>query len=129
MLKQISILVLFTSIIFISNIQKSLAKMNIKSENVTYSIEGQTFKSMVAYDDNIKGKRPAILVIPEWWGCNDYTKRRANMLAELGYIAIAVDMYGEGKIAENPKEAQELATSFYKNPELALSRLKAAIEK
>lgn len=129
MIKQFSILLLLTSFFSIVNSIKSSAKMNIKNENVTYTIDGKTFHSVVSFDDNKKGKRPAILVLPEWWGCNDYAKKRASMLAELGYIAIAVDMYGEGKMAENPKEAQELATPFYQNPELAIGRMQAALEK
>jgi dienelactone hydrolase len=58
-----------------------------------------------AYDDAIKGKRPGVVVVHEWWGLNDYAKRRARDLAELGYSALAIDMYGEGKNTEHPKDA------------------------
>jgi hypothetical protein len=77
----------------------------------------------IAYDADIKGKRPAILVVPEWWGLNDYPKSRARQLVSLGYIAMAVDMYGNGKIAADPKEAQALARTFYQNPQLGKTRL------
>jgi len=73
-------------------------------------------KGFVAYDDNIKGKRPVVLVVHEWWGLNDYAKMRARKLAELGYLAMAVDMFGNGKIASDPKEARELTTQFYNDP-------------
>src|SRR5258705_12489077 len=66
----------------------------LKEETVSYKIDSLNMKSYVVYDENIQGKRPAVLVIHEWWGLNEYTKRRARMLAELGYIAMAVDMYG-----------------------------------
>ena len=59
-------------------------------------------KSYVVYDENIQGKRPAVLVVHEWWGLNDYTKRRARMLAEMGYIAMAVDMYGNDRMGNDP---------------------------
>jgi dienelactone hydrolase len=102
---------------------------NIKEEIVSYTDNGVTLKGFIAYDDNIKGKRPAILVVHEWWGLNDYSKMRARKLAELGYIAMAADMYGNGKVAANPTEAQELTTPFYKDPNLAKSRLDAALKK
>src|SRR5664279_6506040 len=60
---------------------------NIKEEVVTYTAGGVTFKGFLAYDANITGKRPAILIVPEWWGLNEYPKMRARKLAELGYIA------------------------------------------
>lgn len=101
----------------------------LKEENVTFTSEGKTFNGYVVYDQNIKGKRPAVLVIPEWWGLNEYPKNRAKQLAELGYIAMAVDMYGNGKLAANPKEAQDLATPFYKDPQLGKTRLDAALKK
>jgi dienelactone hydrolase len=102
---------------------------SIKGEEVSYLSAGKTMKSYIAYDEKQVGKRPAIIVVPEWWGVNDYTKMRAKMLAELGYIAIAVDMYGEGKIAADPKEAGELATPFYKDFQLDVERIQAAANK
>ena len=102
---------------------------NIKEEVVTYTAGGVTLKGFVAYDANITGKRPAILVVPEWWGLNDYPKMRARKLAELGYIAMAADVFGNGKIAANPTEAQELTTPFYKDPNLVKIRLDAALNK
>jgi len=101
----------------------------IKGEEVTYTDGSTTLKGYVAYDSKEQGKRPAIIVVPEWWGNNDYTRMRARMLAELGYIAIAADMYGDGKIAANPTDAQAYATPFYKDPQLGKSRLEAAAKK
>ncbi|MFT3682351.1 MAG: dienelactone hydrolase family protein [Ferruginibacter sp.] len=106
------------------------AKSVIKKEEVSYtSADGTNLKSYVAYNEMKKGKRPAIIVIPEWWGINAYVKKRADMLASLGYIAIAIDMYGEGKQGPTPKEAGELAGPFYGNPQLAKDRIDAAINK
>jgi len=102
-------------------------KSNIIAKEVTYLCNGVQMKSYVAYDAAIKGKRPAIVVVPEWWGNNEYAKKRARMLAELGYIAIAADIYGEGKQAADPQAAQAYATPFYKNPNLAQACIESAI--
>src|SRR5450759_4917437 len=119
-----------TIMINISSIGHSTSMpSNIKEEIVTYTADGVTYKGFIAYDTNIKGKRPAILVVHEWWGLNDYTKMRARKLAELGYIAMAADMFGNGKTAADPKEAQDFTMPFYKDPQLAKSRLDAAIKK
>lgn len=101
----------------------------IKEESATYSVGGKNFNGYISYDSNQQGKRPAILVVHEWWGLTDYPRDRAKQLAGLGYIAMAVDMYGDGKTGEDPKTAQELATPFYKDPTLAKTRLNAAMEK
>src|ERR1035437_508820 len=105
------------------------ANSKIKEETVTYSVGNTVFKGYLAYDENLKGKRPAVLVVPEWWGLNDYPKMRARMLAELGYVALAVDMFGDGKIAMNPTEAQAYTAPFYSNPQLSKERLDAGLAK
>jgi dienelactone hydrolase len=111
------------------NGQSDARKASIRGEEVTYKSDSVMCKAYIAYDASVKGKRPAILVVPEWWGCNAYVRRRADMLAGLGYIAMAVDMYGEGKLAATPSEAQKLATPFYTNPKLGQTRLEAAERK
>ena len=100
----------------------------IKEEPVTYSVGGKNYNGYVTYDSNQVGKRPAVLVVHEWWGLTNYPRSRAKQLAELGYIAMAVDMYGDGKTAADPKEAQALATPYYKDPTLAKTMLDAAIK-
>jgi dienelactone hydrolase len=105
------------------------AAPNIKEETVTYISDGVTLKGFVAWDDNIKGKRPAILVVHEWWGLNDYAKMRVRKLAELGYIAMAADMFGDGKVAANPADAQKFTAPYYKDPNLVKTRLESAEKK
>ena len=100
----------------------------IKEETVTYSIDSLNMNNYVAFDENVEGKRPAVLVIHEWWGLNDYTKRRAKMLAELGYIAMAVDMYGNGRIGNDPGAAQNLAMPYYQHPDMAKKIFDRAVE-
>lgn len=101
----------------------------LKEENITYMGDSVTMNGFIVYDENIEGIRPAVLVVPEWWGLNDYGMMRARELAKLGYIAMAIDMYGNGKTADNPDSAGAFATPFYQNPQMAKSRIEAAIEK
>lgn len=102
---------------------------SIKEEAVNYSSGGTPLKGYVYYDANKPGKHPIVLVVPEWWGLTDYPRMRAKMLAEMGYVAMAVDIYGDGKIVDNPKDAQNAAMPFYQNPEVAKQRLDAALTK
>jgi dienelactone hydrolase len=99
----------------------------IKEEKVTYTVNGKEYIGYVSYDQSIKGKRPTVVVIPEWWGLNDYPRMRAKQLAELGYFAMAIDVYGGGVVADNPQAALKLATPFYQDPTITKTRLDASI--
>ncbi len=123
------LITLFCGAILFSNSFMTQAKSTIKGEEIIYQTNGINCKGYVAFDEAKKGKRPAIIVVHEWWGCGDYVRHRADMLAELGYIAIAVDLFGEGKFADNPEQAKEYAMPFYQNPELARAGIEAAVEK
>ena len=111
--------------------ESSLKEPKLKTESVTYSPadnkDSLVMDGYIAWDENIEGKRPAVLVVHEWWGMNDYVKRRVRELAGLGYIAMAVDFYGNGKRADNPTDAGKLATPFYQDPQMAKQRFDAAL--
>jgi dienelactone hydrolase len=98
----------------------------VQAKEVSYSANGTTLKGYIAYDDAVKGKRPGILVVHEWWGHNEYARKRARMLAEHGYTALAVDMYGDGKQAHHPDDAQKFSSEVAKNAVLAKARFDAA---
>jgi len=100
----------------------------IKTESITYKADGVTMKGFLAYDDAIKGKRPGILVVHEWWGANEHARNSAKKLAALGYTALAVDMYGDGKTADHPKTAGEFATAVRSNLPLMAKRFNAAMK-
>jgi dienelactone hydrolase len=87
----------------------TLARAEIKTQTVEYKDGDTTLKGYLAYDDAIEGKRPGIIVVPEWWGLNDYPKMRAEMLAKLGYVAFAADIYGDGFTSMDPKVAGQKA--------------------
>lgn len=89
---------------------------------VAYEHAGVKLEGYLAYDDakiSSAKKAPGVLVVPEWWGLNDYTKSRAEQLAKLGYVAFATDMYGAGVTTTDPKKAGELAGQFYGKPLMA----------
>jgi dienelactone hydrolase len=109
--------------------ETKMKEPKLKAETVSYKLDSSTRNNFVVYDENIEGKRPAVLVIHEWWGLNEYAKMRARELAKLGYIAIAVDIYGDGKMGEDPAAAEKLATPFYMKPETIKPIFDAAVEK
>ena len=82
--------------------------MSIQTEYTSYSVESTIFKGYLACDETTNEKRPGVLVFPEWWGMNEYIQKRTKQIAELGFVAMGVDMYGEGKTVDNPDEAGSL---------------------
>lgn len=103
-------------------------EINVEGQEVTYSTDSTQMKGYIAFDKNMESKRPGIIVVHEWWGHNDYTRQRADMLAELGYTAIAIDMYGDGKQAAHPKDAGKFSGMVMQNIDLAKARFDAALE-
>jgi len=104
----------------------SASYATVQGKEVTYSANGTILKGYIAYDDATKGKRPGILIVHEWWGHNEYARKRARMLAERGFTALAVDMYGDGKQAHHPDDASKFASEVAKNTELAKVRFDSA---
>lgn len=104
------------------------AQAGIKTQEVEYSDGTTNMKGYLAFDDSIKGKRPGVLVVHEWWGLNDYARKRARMLAGLGYTALAIDMYGGGKKADHPDTARKFYQEARKNMATAEARFKAALK-
>src|SRR6266496_3598826 len=104
------------------------ARAEVKTETVTYKHGDQVFKGFLAWDDAVQGKRPGVLVVHEWWGLDDYARKRAEQLAKMGYVAFAADMYGDGKTTEHPKEAGEMAGMVRKNQKEWQARAQAALK-
>lgn len=106
----------------------SSALAEIKITPVDYQTGETRLRGALVYDDQLAGGRtPGVLVFPEWWGANDYAKSRARMLAEMGYVAFVADMYGDGKVTDDPAEAQSLATKLYQDPKELVARATAAL--
>jgi dienelactone hydrolase len=88
------------------------ASAAIQTEEVKYRVDGKEYTGFLAYDPD-GGPRPGILVVHEWWGHNDYVRKRAEMLAELGYTAFAMDVYGSGVLAEHPQDAEKFMQATF----------------
>lgn len=128
MKKLFLISILIPALVIISCSESNEKKGDIVGQEVEYISEGTVLKGYLAYDKNIEGKRPGVLVVHEWWGHNDYARQRARMLAELGYTALAVDMYGEGQKADHPEDAQKFAGAILSNVKLGEQRFLAAYD-
>jgi dienelactone hydrolase len=98
----------------------------IKEEPVTYKDGSTTLKGFVVYDETRQDRRPGVLVVHEWWGITPHVRSEARKFAEQGYTAFVVDMYGDGMMADNPKDAGKLAGSVMKSPLVMQSRFNAA---
>ena len=94
-------------------------------DSVNYSINGQQFTAFYAKPLEISKKTKTVLIVHEWWGLNEYPKERALQIAKEGNIGFCIDMYGAGKVAKNPQDAQALAMPFYSDPEFSYGRFMA----
>ncbi len=103
-------------------------KSDLQTRDISYESEGTKLKGYLVFDKSIEGKRPGVLVVHEWYGHNDYARKRAEMLAELGYVALALDMYGDGKTADHPKDAGKFAGEVSGNMPVMKARFMAALE-
>ncbi|EXF95394.1 dienelactone hydrolase [Pseudomonas fluorescens HK44] len=106
-----------------------LSQAAIKTQEIPYkSADGTEMIGYYAYDDSIPGARPGVVVVHEFWGLNDYAKRRARDLAGLGYSALAIDMYGNGKNTEHPNDAMAFMHEALKNSATASARFNAGLD-
>lgn len=100
----------------------------VKGQEVEYKAGDVALKGYLAADDAAKGKRPAVLVVHEWWGHDEHARNSARKLAEAGYVALALDMFGEGKQAHHPADAGKFAGEVRQNLPLMRARFDAARE-
>jgi dienelactone hydrolase len=100
----------------------------IHTETVEYKQGDATLEGVLVYDDAIQGKRPGILVVHQWFGLTDYEKRRATMLAQLGYVAFCADIYGKDARPKNVQEAGPLAGKYKNDRALLRARVNAALD-
>jgi len=113
----------------ISLVALTLKEVNAKmvTKTVEYKQDGTVMQGFLAYDDALTGKAPGVLVVPEWWGLNDFAKDIAKKLVGLGYVALAADMYGGGYVTTNREEAAKLA-AIREDPPLLRARAAAALK-
>lgn len=118
----------FAAVVLASLFVTLNAQAEVVTKEISYHDNGTVMKGLLAYDNSTDVKRPAVLVVHEWWGHNEYARKRAKMLAKLGYTAFAVDMYGDGKTAEHPQDASKFSNAVGGDLELAKARFEAAID-
>ncbi|MDA0196306.1 MAG: dienelactone hydrolase family protein [Bacteroidetes bacterium] len=111
-----------------SNETASEQPKGLVEQEIDYQLDSLNMKGYLVYDERFEGKRPAVLVVHEWWGHNDYPRSRARMLAELGYVALSIDMYGDGKTADHPEDAQAFMMESLSDMGLAKARFIAALD-
>jgi dienelactone hydrolase len=104
------------------------AVAEIKSETVLYRQGDIELEGYLAYNPSLKTPRPGVLVVHEWYGLGPYAKKRADQLAELGYIAFAVDIYGKGVRPQNSEEAGKEAGKYRADRQLLRARINAGLE-
>ena len=102
--------------------------MNFTTARIDYRVGDSIHQAYLANDESISGPRPGVIIVHEWWGVNDYIIDRTQQLAELGYVALAIDMFGNGKIAENPDEAGELMNGVLGDMKAGTEALRAGYE-
>jgi predicted methyltransferase/dienelactone hydrolase len=100
---------------------------DVVGEEVSYEGGGVTLKGYLAYDRDQEGTRPGVIVVHEWWGHNEYVRERARKLAALGYTALAIDMYGDGKNTQHPADAKKFMEAAMQDPAAAKARFQAGM--
>lgn len=117
------------SLLLGASLYASLTFAAIQGKELHYTApDGTQLVGYYAYDDAIKVKQPGILVVHEWWGLNNYARHRATQLAKLGYAALAIDMYGEGKHTEKASEAMEMMHGVFNDATTSMVRAKAGLD-
>jgi dienelactone hydrolase len=104
------------------------AQAKVVTQTIEYQQGGQVLEGYLAYEDLSQSKRPGIIVAHQWMGLGEYEKRRARMLAELGYVAFALDIYGKGVRPTNREEAGAQAGKFRADRPLLRARTQAAVD-
>lgn len=102
-------------------------KSTVSGTPVEYKLDGKTYEGYLSTDSSNTGKRPGILVIHEWWGLNEYPKQRARQLADLGYVAFVMDVYGKGILAKDHVEAGKLSGANG-DPKIILKKIYKALD-
>jgi dienelactone hydrolase len=104
------------------------AAAKVHTETITYKAGDTVLKGVLAWNDTVSGRRPGVLVVHEWWGLNQHARAQAERLARDGYVAFALDMFGNGKVATHPKDAMAFVQEATKDPAVAAARFNAGLE-
>lgn len=100
----------------------------MRNETIPYRINGQEFIGHLAVSDVIEGKRPAIIIAHAWRGLDEFAQEKAKILAEMGYVAFAADLYGNGKVAKDDQESLALMMPLFLDRSMLQKRIAAAFD-
>ncbi|HHH43697.1 MAG TPA: dienelactone hydrolase family protein, partial [Gammaproteobacteria bacterium] len=114
-------------VVSVGSLMMASASAEVHSKQVRYRHAGAELEGYLAWDDRFHGKRPGVLVVHEWWGLNDYARSRVRQLAEQGYVAFALDMYGSGKVTSHPDQASTWMKEIQQNTAQWVSRADAGL--
>ncbi|MEM1183041.1 MAG: dienelactone hydrolase family protein [Acidobacteriota bacterium] len=120
--------ILFLALVALAVCVASPLLAEVKTETIDYKVGETELRGLIAWDDSVKGKRPGVLVIHEWWGHDEYAQKRAKQLAAAGFTAFALDMYGVGQKAEHPEDAQKFAMALIGDLPMAEQRFEAGLK-
>jgi dienelactone hydrolase len=115
-------------LVVLAVIWPNYARAAIKTQTVEYKDGNTVLEGYLAYDDALKGKLPAVLIVHEWTGVGSYVKNRAEQLATLGYVAFAIDIYGKGIRPADTTEAAKQAAIYRADRQLMRRRALAGLE-
>jgi len=99
----------------------------VETREIEYPEGSTPLRGFIAWDANLQGRRPGVLVVHEWWGHNEHARNQAKRLAEAGYVGLALDMYGDGKVTTHPDSAQAFMAQATSDPAVVAARFEAAL--
>ncbi|HZZ94887.1 MAG TPA: dienelactone hydrolase family protein [Usitatibacter sp.] len=115
-------------LVLLAALVPAFACAKVVTRTVEYTVDKHVMKGYLAYDDAAKEQRPGVLVVPEILGLNEYARRRTRELAQMGYVAFAADMYGDGRTTDDPKQAEAWSKSIGATPLALALRAKPGLD-
>lgn len=112
---------------WLSFVLAAQAVAELQTRKIPYQHGNTKLEGYLVWDDKFEGKRPGVLVVHEWWGLNDYARSRAHQLAEQGYVAFALDMYGSGRSTSHPDQASAWMKQIKENVDEWIGRADAGL--
>jgi dienelactone hydrolase len=119
----------FAAMVVVFALGHGAARAAVKTQEFEYKQGDTTLVGFLAYDDAVKGRRPGVIVVHEWWGHNQHARNQAIRLAKAGYVGLSIDMYGKGKVTTHPKDAQAFMGEAIKDPQVVVARFNLGLEK
>ncbi len=118
---------IFAILLLASALTVSTVHAELRGEAVTYQVDGETFEGYFASNTDLGDSQPVVVIIHDWDGLGDYERRRADMLAALGYAAFAIDLYGQGVRPQSLEDKKARSGELYQDREAMRARMEGAL--